>query len=144
MEALFGPELVTKSGVKKTSEVLNGKKAVGIYFSAHWCPPCRGFTPVLAEFYSDVVAANENDLEIVFVSSDSDQHAFDEYYGEMPWVSVPFGAEAQNTLGTKYGVRGIPTFIVIDGADGSTKDKDGRQTVTGAKGNINAALAKWK
>ena len=27
---------------------------VGIYFSAHWCPPCRGFTPKLVEFFSEL------------------------------------------------------------------------------------------
>lgn len=24
---------------------------VGLYFSAHWCPPCKGFTPELAKWY---------------------------------------------------------------------------------------------
>ena len=49
----FGPEIITKSGKKSTSEVVVGKKVIGIYFSAHWCPPCRQFTPLLSEFYSE-------------------------------------------------------------------------------------------
>jgi nucleoredoxin len=24
---------------------------IGVYFGAHWAPPCRLFTPALAEFY---------------------------------------------------------------------------------------------
>ncbi len=32
----FGPTLVTKSGEKPTTEVLNGKSVVALYFSAHW------------------------------------------------------------------------------------------------------------
>ena len=27
---------------------------IGLYFSAHWCPPCRGFTPVLADTYNKI------------------------------------------------------------------------------------------
>lgn len=34
--SLFGLTLTTKNGEKNTATVLNGKKRVGIYFSAHW------------------------------------------------------------------------------------------------------------
>ena len=47
----FGDELKSKSGAVKTAEAL-ADKVVAIYFSAHWCPPCRGFTPKLAEIYN--------------------------------------------------------------------------------------------
>lgn len=32
----FGPELLTKDGLKPTAEALAGKTRIGIYFSAHW------------------------------------------------------------------------------------------------------------
>jgi nucleoredoxin len=41
----------------------------GFYFSANWCPPCRAFTPQLAEVYR-VIRKREPGFEIVFVSSD--------------------------------------------------------------------------
>ena len=43
-------------------------KVVGLYFSAHWCPPCHGFTPKLTEVYT-VIKGTDKSLEIVFVSS---------------------------------------------------------------------------
>jgi len=97
--------------------------------SAHWCPPCRGFTPQLAKWYTDDLKAKG--LEVVFVSSDKDQGAFDEYYGEMPWVAVPWSSkDIKSALDKKYKVQGIPTLIVLDG-EGNLMTKDGRSAVSG-------------
>merc|ERR1711871_796533 len=58
-------------------------------------------------------------LEIVFASSDKDQAAFDEYYAEMPWLALPYSERSlKETLSKKYKVRGIPSFVVLDDANG--------------------------
>merc|ERR1719299_178071 len=80
----LGSEAITKIG----------SKAIGIYFSAHWCPPCRGFTPKLAEFYTKHAAAKG--FQTVFVSGDRDQRAFEDYYGEMPWLALPYDKKSVN------------------------------------------------
>ena len=52
MEILKGQQLLKKSGlVVDADQALAGKKIICFYFSAQWCPPCKTFTPVLAEFY---------------------------------------------------------------------------------------------
>ena len=52
MELIKGKTLIKADGSSHQADaVLSGKKVVLIYFSAHWCPPCRGFTPVLKDFY---------------------------------------------------------------------------------------------
>ncbi|CAK0879327.1 unnamed protein product [Prorocentrum cordatum] len=101
LEELFGTELLTKEGPKKTSEVLGGKRAVLVYFSAHWCPPCRGFTPVLAQAYE---AHSQGDVAVVFVSADQTQPQFESYFGSMPWCALPFSAgKIKSKLNTMYG-----------------------------------------
>jgi nucleoredoxin len=125
--ALFGPTLTTKDGDKPTEEVLAGKTAVGIYFSAHWCPPCRGFTPQLAKWYTEGL---KDTMEIVFCSSDQDQAQFDGYAAEMPWPSLPYAKRAEKELlSTAMGVEGIPSFAVIN-PDGTIVTTDGRAKVT--------------
>lgn len=90
-KSLLGETLV---GTDKGIEGICGEgKTVGIYFSAHWCPPCRGFTPKLAEFYKKHHA--EKNLEIVFVSSDKNAAEFHEYHKEMPWLALPFADRAR-------------------------------------------------
>jgi len=125
----FGEKLVTKSGEQASADVLQGKAVVGIYFSAHWCPPCRQFTPVLAELYKKVRAEHgDNAFEIVFVSGDSDESSFNEYYGEMPWTAAPYKGEASTTLDTKYEHRGIPFLVLLD-AEGNKLTEDARSTL---------------
>ena len=53
MDSLEGQQLMRKScEVVEANIVLEDKKILCFYFSAHWCPPCRNFTPILADFYS--------------------------------------------------------------------------------------------
>lgn len=110
---LFGDiKLKSKSGEVCVAS-LSEKAAVGLYFSAHWCPPCKMFTPQLAKFYTSH-AASKN-LEIVFVSSDKDEGAFNNYYGEMPWLALPFEQrDLKNKLSKKWKVQGIPTLVILD------------------------------
>lgn len=80
--------MVKASGEKVDTKTLTTDNViVGLYFSAHWCPPCRGFTPKLVDFYNKFQNRN---LEIVFVSSDKDEEQFTEYFQEMPWCALPF------------------------------------------------------
>ncbi len=52
------------------------------------CGPCRSFTPKLIKFYD--THAEGKKLEIIFLSSDSDEESFDEYYKDMPWFKLDY------------------------------------------------------
>jgi len=132
---LLGDKLLQGTEEVDIEKVLAGKRAIGLYFSAHWCPPCRGFTPKLAEYYTSDLKSKG--LEIVFVSSDRDEASFKEYYAEQPWLALPFSARDMKTqLSKKFSVEGIPTFVIINGEDGSVITKDGRSAVmSDPKGN---------
>lgn len=127
-DALFGEQLQTSQGSSSTNDALAGCDAVLCYFSAHWCPPCRGFTPKLAELYKSYKEKGLK-LEIVFVSSDRDEAAFDEYFAEMPWLALPYSArDVKAKLSKKFKVNGIPSLVVLD-AKGELITTDGRSAV---------------
>ena len=151
---LLGTSLKSKAGDVETATALKGKAVVALYFSAHWraarrrktrtrhrrrdsslapprhrCPPCRGFTPVLADKYKALVGDGKA-FEVVFVSSDKDEASFDEYYAEQPWLALPFGSrDVKAALSKKYKVSGIPSLVLLDG-DGAIITKDGRRAVS--------------
>lgn len=113
----IGPELVYADKTRKPTELLAKPDYVILYLSAHWCPPCRKFTPELVRQYRELKKSGAN-VEVVFVSQDEDvEHQFG-YMKElgMPWPAAPFPkAEA---LTKKYGGgRGIPNVIVLDRDD---------------------------
>ena len=134
---LFKGPLLDSKGKEVSKEALAGK-TIGIYFSAHWCPPCRSFTPKLVKFRDE----NKKDFEVVFVSSDRNPKAQLDYMEEtgMKWYTLPHRSSGANALAKKYGVRGIPALIIVS-PDGKTITKNGRGDVSS---NAKGALAGWK
>ena len=92
LSKLIGDKVITNSKKETSTKVFEGGgKVLGLYFSAHWCPPCRAFTPQLAKWYEKVkLSSNGEKFDIVFLSSDRDEVKFLEYFKEMPWYAVPY------------------------------------------------------
>lgn len=125
---LLQGNLLTGEGEKTWEELKGTVDFVGIYFSAHWCGPCRSFTPSLIKTYNKLRASGTK-LEIIFCTSDRDESAFKEYFGTMPWMALPFGDPRKNALSRIFDVSGIPTLVILD-KDGKTITDKGRAAVT--------------
>ena len=123
---LLGGELLSKTGAStpaltNTTIAIENTRLVALYFSAHWCGPCRGFTPMLSEFYAHLKeeVAPTHGLEIIFVSSDRSEAEFNQYFSTMPFKAVPFANRAlAQQLKSVFGVRGIPSLVVLDALSG--------------------------
>jgi nucleoredoxin len=124
--ALF--RLHNKDGSIYESEKLSGKHVL-IYFSAHWCPPCRHFTPVLAKFYEK--HKDSKNFEVLFASWDNDEGSFKKYHAEEhgSWPAFYYSERKfVENLQNMYDVLSIPTLIVLD-SNGKLITKHGREMV---------------
>jgi nucleoredoxin len=109
---------------------LSSAEVIGIYFSAHWCGPCRGFTPVLSKAYEDLKATGKR-FEIVFLSADRDEASMRSYYATMPWLCLHWQdlKRIEEELNEKYECQGIPHLVLIDAATGNVITTDGRAAI---------------
>jgi nucleoredoxin len=94
---------------------LQSSEYVLIYFSALWCPPCRGFTPGLVKNYEKAQASGKVPFELIFVSSDNDEGSQLKYMKEykMPWPAVRLSKVKSSPL-KKFGGSGIPNLVLLD------------------------------
>lgn len=129
--------MVDKDGKAVTLDQLKGK-IVGVYFSAHWCPPCRAFTPQLVEFRDK----NAKEFEVVFVSSDKSEADQKKYMEEtkMQWYTLKWNGADANALKKKFNVTGIPKLVILK-PNGELLTAEGRGDVTAKP---DKALAEWK
>lgn len=107
------PYLVNAEGEKVDVEAVSEAPILLFYYSAHWCPPCRLFTPKLVEFYNTNGGGEK--FEIIFVSSDRTEEAMFEYMkGEgMPWPAVAY--DSIKATGIKeFGGPYIPSLVMFD------------------------------
>ncbi|CAM39979.1 tryparedoxin [Leishmania braziliensis MHOM/BR/75/M2904] len=117
---------------KQQSEVsvssLSGK-TVFFYFSASWCPPCRGFTPLLIEFYEKY--HDSKNLEVILVTWDEEEEGFNGYYAKMPWLAIPFSQRhLVEGLTKAFKVESIPTVIGVCADTGDVVTTRARHALT--------------
>jgi len=126
---------------KPIDEVLAGKDTILIYFSGHWCPPCRRFTPILKKFYDESV---EKGIEVIFVSSDRSSEDMLNYMKEShgDWYAFEHGSKAGKKLKKKFNVEGIPSLVVLK-PDGTVITEDGVQDVAGGE-DTSETIKEWK
>lgn len=121
-------------GAESVSDSILDNTIYGLYFSAHWCTPCKRFTPRLVEVYNQLAAAGKP-FEVVFCSMDNDEKEYQEYYASMPWCSIGFQNPILNKVKEQLAVEGIPSLVLFDG-EGNIITGDGRSAIesTGAEG----------
>ena len=131
-ELINSNSLVDKNGSPWSSPLRNsGVKIVALYFSAHWCPPCRQFTPLLKEAYEEYKrSSSDNKLSVVFVSGDRSQDDMISYMKEAHgnWPALSPGSPLQQSLNTAFQVKGIPSLVIVD-VNGEVLSREGRQEI---------------
>lgn len=121
MEPKLPAKILSKSGPTDLTTFTRGK-VLALYFAGFWCGPCRAFTPRLAKFYNEVNKI-EQQLQILFISGDESASDFDEFYKDMPWLTIPYEDETREDLGEGYKVSSVPCLILIDKDGKIKKDK---------------------
>ena len=95
-----------KNGEKRKAK----PKATLLDFWATWCGPCRKTLPVLANIYKKY---GDKGLEIIGISNEglSELNLFYEKQHASPY---PLYRDASQDLWRRYGIRAVPTLMLLD------------------------------
>ncbi|KAK3141564.1 hypothetical protein QOZ80_4BG0335500 [Eleusine coracana subsp. coracana] len=83
-----------------------------LFFSAHWCRPCRNFTPKLLQIYTNLRNTSKN-IEIIFVSLDHDESSFLDHFKGMPWLALRFDTCLTQKRCAYFDVEHIPALVPL-------------------------------
>lgn len=119
MSAELAGKLVVADGRKLRpfdAATLGSKKYLAIYFSASWCPPCRAFTPELVSWYKRKKSARDV-VDVILVPNDKSEEDMIAYMKDykMDWPALDFETSQRRSPLSKYGGKGIPCLVIIDG-----------------------------
>jgi nucleoredoxin len=134
-----GAKIFNKAGEASFEKVAGSAEVVCLYFSAHWCGPCRSFTPNLVKAYEAMIE-KKYPIQIFFCSFDHNEKDYNEYFSSMPWASLGFKNPISESLGNDFNVEGIPALLVFD-KKGNLLTVEGRADIGSSKAE---AYAKWK
>jgi peroxiredoxin len=97
------------SGKKISLSDFKGK-VVLLDFWATWCPPCRASTPALVRLGEKFKGKN---FTVLGISLDEEQDAVPAFL-KAEGVTHPVVYALGSTVDEDYGVRAIPSFLIID------------------------------
>ncbi|MDC0177122.1 thioredoxin family protein [Polaribacter sp.] len=83
-----------------------------VVFGASWCPTCKEDYSKLKEKYADLKA--NKDVEIVYISIDTDTDAFEAYYGDAPFITFCDGKGWKSQAVNDYHIFATPSYFLLD------------------------------
>ena len=94
----------------------------------------------------------QDQIEIIYISSDRAVADFEAYFGTMPWLSLPAQGTAQikNQLATACHITGIPALLVLERSTGHFISNQARNHVEqwksreGTKDSAKEVVQQWK
>ena len=107
---IFFENIEQRTKSKDIESLSNNFKLV--VFGASWCPNCQTDFPKLKEKYKEL--KEKYDLEMVYISIDTDKKAFEEYAKEAPFITYCDAKGWETQAAKDYHVFATPTYILLD------------------------------
>lgn len=85
---------------------------IGLYFSGEYCKYCKEFTPILIDAYPQLL---DNNIDIVYVSSDKNIEQYNQYRSTQPWQSISYEeTDLRKSLRVEFDIKTIPALLFFD------------------------------
>eukprot|EP00931_Biecheleriopsis_adriatica_P114070 TRINITY_DN8948_c0_g1_i4.p1 TRINITY_DN8948_c0_g1~~TRINITY_DN8948_c0_g1_i4.p1 ORF type:complete len:206 (-),score=40.76 TRINITY_DN8948_c0_g1_i4:13-591(-) len=78
------------------------------------------------------VRKGRQEVEVVFISSDTTPHGFERYFETMPWLAMPFNDRPRKVSlyeNMHVPLRGMPCLVVFQTSDGTLMTENGKKIV---------------
>lgn len=108
-ENTIAPGYEAGNAPKKISDIQSPFTAV--VFGASWCPNCTEELPTIAQFYSKWKAKG---VEVVFVSLDTNQEAYQQFVKSFPFISTCDFKMWDGAIVNNYYVFATPTIFLLN------------------------------
>ena len=107
------PNIVFENATKPIAQLadINAKYKL-IVFGASWCSKCKEEIPKLLPYYE--TWKNKYQLDVVFVSLDTDLNSFQNFAKDFPWVSTCELKSWEAKAVKDYFVFGTPTMYLLE------------------------------
>ena len=115
----FAGHAFSPNGSPADVQRLKTKKYLFIFFAAHQSDSSQRLTAKLIEFHDDTCKNGDNDIGVIFVSTDRSQQDMNTFMRDtgMPWPGVRVNTSASVDLRQRYAGPDTPCLVLLDEND---------------------------